>query len=183
MRVFKASFFLFAASAASLICGESEAAVLASVSIDSPSALTITLNGTLDGNAPPRFPREVTIDFGTANYSSDAVSPISFSGGFNVSTAAGLLFNNANSAFDSIQLFAVPINPLPVGTLVSGQASFEYGIAHQIELGQDFSVWWGASNPSVGGMLQSTGRTVVIPEPVSASLATLSVLAVFKRRR
>lgn len=121
------------------------AAVTATVIVDSPTALTLGLDGSLEGSVLERFQTEISIDFGTMNYT-DNIDPTITSGGYIASSEGpirgtdGALYNNPNTAFDSIDLFDSRFPGYSVGTMIYGEASFEYATPHLIEVGQPFSV-------------------------------------------
>jgi hypothetical protein len=66
------------------------------------------------------------------------------------------------------------------GQTVSGTVTFEYGVVHQILVGEDYNVFWGAS---AGGTLQSSGLTTSVPEPTSAFLLGVCLSLGFSLRR
>ncbi|MBK1833443.1 hypothetical protein [Roseibacillus ishigakijimensis] len=164
------------------LVGGVKAAVIADVTIDSSTQLTITLSGTLEGPAPSIFYEDLIFDFGTTMPAFNQ-TVVSVSGGYTVGAAIGTLFNNPNAVGDSIHLIGLMDSSLS-GASVTGTAVFEYGSPHQISAFQSFDIFWGGS--ASGGIFQSSGMTIAVPESSSAlflAIGSLGLAASRHRRK
>jgi hypothetical protein len=152
--------------------------LIATLAVNSPTELSVSLSGMLSGPAPSSFGTNITIDFGTENYSG-VTQPTTITGGYSPFNASGTLFNNRNSIADSINVIFDP-SPFTVGQAISGTAIFAYDTEHQLVAGQSFDLFWGAS---LDGTLQSSGVTTAVPEPSSLLMLGLGLSSFALRRR
>ena len=169
------------------LAGGANAAVSATVTLNSSTEIEVTLSGTFDAPAATSFPNEVLIDFGTDIFTS-GIHPISRDGIFSVEETEGeetrgSLFNNFNTAAFSMQAVHSPHADFSVGDHISGTVVFSYSVYHQLNDGQPFDLYWGTSKTRAGASLQSSGIVNAVPEPSSALLLGLGALGFAMRRR
>lgn len=153
------------------------AAVIATVEVDSPHLVRVTLEGPLEGSARGNlFNRVITLALRSQQYSDYPVRPSHVVGGYNVGVPSGILYNTIHSSFlGHISMVESPESALISGYNVRGTATFEYSNGHGLSPGQPFDIYWGTANPSFGGVLQSSGFIGGVPEPSAFVISVLTV--------
>lgn len=169
------------------LAGGANAAVSATVTLNSSTEIEVTLSGTFGAPEATSYSSDLLIDFGTDIFTS-GIHPISRDGIFSVEETQGeetrgSLFNNSNTVAYSMQVIHSPHASFSVGDHVSGTVVFSYSVNHLLNDGQPFDLYWGTSKTGAGMSLQSSGIVNAVPEPSSALLLGIGAFGFAMRRR
>ena len=164
--------------------GVTQAALVASLTIDNATEVTISINGTIEGPEPESGAGEwlfILLNPGVATVFDANDFPADGPGDLNVNgTTLNRAFVRSDLGGPHIELnFGNALSP---GASVSGSKVLTFNLPHGIDFidlqNAELRYGWGASDIANG-----TFQGRVIPEPTTALLAVLGLGVVARRRR